>query len=142
MNYLDSINTPDDIKNLNIDELNILCGQLREYILKSVSKTGGHLASNLGIVELTVALHKFFNTPYDKIIWDVGHQTYVHKILTERKDQMETLRQFKGLSGFPKRSESIYDVFDTGHSSTSLSAAMGMARARDLKKENYEVVAV
>ncbi len=142
MKLLDNINTPEDIKHLNIDELNILCGELRQYILKSVSKTGGHLASNLGVVELTVALHKVFNTPQDKIIWDVGHQTYVHKILTGRKNEMFTLRQFKGLSGFPKRNESIYDTFDTGHSSTSLSAAMGMARARDLKNENYEIVAV
>lgn len=142
MKLLDNINTPNDIKRLNIDELNILCGELREYILKSVSKTGGHLASNLGVVELTVALHRVFNTPHDKIVWDVGHQTYIHKILTGRKNEMSSLRQFKGLSGFPKRNESIYDVFDTGHSSTSLSAAMGMARARDLKKEVYEIVAV
>lgn len=139
---LDNINMPEDIKHLNQDELNILCGELRQYIIDSVSKTGGHLASNLGVVELTVALHKVFNTPYDKIIWDVGHQTYVHKILTGRKNEMLTLRQFKGISGFPKRNESIYDVFDTGHSSTSLSAAMGMARARDLKNDNYEIVAV
>ena len=142
MNLLDNINTPEDFKQLNIDELNILSGELREYILNSVSKTGGHLASNLGVVELTVALHRVFNTPQDKILWDVGHQTYIHKILTGRKNEMSTLRQYKGLSGFPKRNESIYDVFDTGHSSTSLSAAIGMARARDLKKENYEVVAV
>jgi len=142
MKLLDNINTPEDIRHLNTDELNTLCGELREYILENVSKTGGHLASNLGVVELTVALHKVFNTPHDKIIWDVGHQTYAHKILTERKNQMSSLRQYKGISGFPKRNESIYDVFDTGHSSTSLSAAMGMARARDLKKENYEIVAV
>ena len=139
---LENINTPEDIKHLSLDELNILCGELRGYILESVSKTGGHLASNLGVVELTVALHSVFNTPQDKIIWDVGHQTYLHKILTGRKNEMFTLRQFKGLSGFPKRNESIYDVFDTGHSSTSLSAAMGMARARDLKNENYEIIAV
>lgn len=142
MKFLDNINTPDDIKHLNIDELNSLCGELREYILESVSETGGHLASNLGVVELTTALHKVFNTPRDKIIWDVGHQTYAHKILTGRKNQMSSLRQLNGISGFPKRNESIYDVFDTGHSSTSISAAMGMARARDLKKEDYEIVAV
>lgn len=141
MKYLDNI-TIDDIKKMNIDELNILCSELRDFILESVSKTGGHLASNLGVVELTVALHRVFNTPNDKIIWDVGHQTYIHKILTGRKDEMSTLRQFKGLSGFPKRKESIYDVFDAGHSSTSLSAAMGMAMARDLKNENYEIIAV
>jgi len=142
MKLLDNINAPQDIKRLNSDELNILCGELREYVLASVSKTGGHLASNLGVVELTVALHRVFDTPHDKIVWDVGHQTYVHKILTGRKNEMSTLRQFKGLSGFPKRSESIYDVFDTGHSSTSLSAAMGMARARDLHNEDYEIIAV
>lgn len=142
MSYIEKINTPEDLRKLNINELKILSVELRNFILESVSKTGGHLASNLGVVELTVALHYAFNTPEDKIIWDVGHQTYVHKILTGRKEKMSTLRQLNGLSGFPKRSESEYDVFDTGHSSTSLSAAMGMARARDLKKENYEIVAV
>lgn len=142
MNYLEKINSPKDLKKLSIDELKILSNELREYILESVSKTGGHLASNLGVVELTIALHYALNTPEDKIIWDVGHQSYVHKILTGRKNKMSTLRQLNGLSGFPKRNESEYDVFDTGHSSTSISAAIGMARARDLKKENYEVVAV
>ncbi len=142
MRYLDSINSPDDLRRLNINELKILSSELREYIIDSVAKTGGHLASNLGVVELTVALHYAFNTPDDKIIWDVGHQCYIHKILTGRKDQMSTLRQLNGLSGFPKRAESIYDVFDTGHSSTSISAAIGMARARDLKREHYEVAAV
>jgi 1-deoxy-D-xylulose-5-phosphate synthase len=142
MKLLDSINLPEDIKHLNVDELNSLCRELREYILENVSKTGGHLASNLGVVELTVALHRVFNTPYDKIIWDVGHQTYTHKILTGRKNKMSSLRQLNGISGFPKRNESVFDVFDTGHSSTSVSAAMGMARARDLNKEDYEIVAV
>jgi len=142
MKYLDKINSPDDIKKINIDELNLLCSEIREFLIDSVSKTGGHIASNLGVVELTVALHYGLNCPVDKIIWDVGHQSYVHKILTGRKNQMSTLRQLNGLSGFPKRAESIYDVFDTGHSSTSISAAIGMARARDLKNENYEVVAV
>jgi 1-deoxy-D-xylulose-5-phosphate synthase len=142
MNYLDKVNSPNDLKQLNINELKILSNELRNYLINSVSKTGGHLASNLGVVELTIALHYALNTPDDKIIWDVGHQSYVHKILTGRKEQMPTLRQLNGLSGFPKRSESIYDVFDTGHSSTSISAAIGMARARDLKKENYEIVAV
>lgn len=140
--YLDKINLPEDIKKLNQDELELLCSELRELLIDSVSKTGGHIASNLGVVELTVALHYIFNCPNDKIIWDVGHQAYVHKILTGRKSQMSTLRQLNGLSGFPKREESEYDVFDTGHSSTSISAAIGMARARDLKKEKYEVVAV
>jgi 1-deoxy-D-xylulose-5-phosphate synthase len=142
MKLLDSINSPEDIKHLNMDELNSLCRELREYILENVSKTGGHLASNLGVVELTVALHRVFNTPHDKIIWDVGHQTYAHKILTGRKNKMSSLRQLNGISGFPKRNESIFDVFDTGHSSTSVSAAMGMARARDLNNEDYEIVAV
>ena len=104
--------------------------------------TGGHLASNLGVVELTLALHKVFNTPIDKIIWDVGHQSYVHKIITGRREQFETLRQMGGISGFPKCSESEYDSFDTGHSSTSVSAALGYARARDILKEDYLVVAV
>lgn len=142
MKYLDKINSPYDIKKLSIDELKILCSEIREYLLNTVSKTGGHIASNLGVVELTVALHYVLNCPYDKIIWDVGHQTYVHKILTGRKERMSTLRQLNGMSGFPKREESIYDVFDTGHSSTSISAAIGMARARDLKNEKYEVVAL
>lgn len=142
MNYLEKINTPTDLRKLNINELKILSVELRNFVLDSVSKTGGHLASNLGVVELTIALHYALNTPEDKIIWDVGHQTYIHKILTGRKEKMSTLRQLNGLSGFPKRCESEYDVFDTGHSSTSLSAAIGMARARDLKKEKYEIVAV
>ena len=142
MKYLDKISSPLDLRQLKTSELDILAGELREYIIQSVSKTGGHLASNLGVVELTVAMHYAFNTPEDKIIWDVGHQSYIHKILTGRKNEMSTLRQLNGLSGFPKRGESIYDCFDTGHSSTSVSAAMGMARARDLKNENYEIVAV
>jgi 1-deoxy-D-xylulose-5-phosphate synthase len=142
MIYLEKINSPQDLRKLNINEIKLLSSELREYILESVSKTGGHLASNLGVVELTIALHYALNTPDDKIVWDVGHQSYIHKILTGRKNQMSTIRQHNGLSGFPKRAESIYDAFDTGHSSTSISAAIGIARARDLKKENYEVVAV
>lgn len=142
MKYLDNINSPSDLRQLNINELKTLSSELREYVIDSVSKTGGHLASNLGVVELTIALHYAMDTPKDKIVWDVGHQSYIHKILTGRKNQMSTLRQLNGLSGFPKRCESVYDVFDTGHSSTSISAAIGMARARDLKKENYEIVAV
>ncbi|MBP1927230.1 1-deoxy-D-xylulose-5-phosphate synthase [Sedimentibacter acidaminivorans] len=140
--YLDNINSPEDIKKLSNDKLNALCLELRDFLVDNVSKTGGHIASNLGVVELTVALHYAFNCPMDKIVWDVGHQSYVHKIFTGRKNEMSTLRQYKGLSGFPKRDESIYDVFDTGHSSTSISAAIGIARARDLKSEKYEVVAV
>lgn len=142
MKYLDKINSPADLKTLKTSELPLVANELREFVINSVSKTGGHLASNLGVVELTVAMHYAFNTPQDKIIWDVGHQSYVHKILTGRREDMLTLRQLNGLSGFPKRAESIYDCFDTGHSSTSVSAAMGIARARDLKNEDYEVVAV
>ncbi|MEL7649703.1 MAG: 1-deoxy-D-xylulose-5-phosphate synthase [Sedimentibacter sp.] len=142
MKYLDKINSPDDLKTLKTSELPLVANELREFVINSVSKTGGHLASNLGVVELTVAMHYAFNTPQDKIVWDVGHQSYVHKILTGRREDMLTLRQLNGLSGFPKRAESSYDCFDTGHSSTSVSAAMGIARARDLKNEDYEVVAV
>ncbi len=139
---LNYIETPRDIKDLKYPELFKLAEEIRHFILKNVSKTGGHLASNLGIVEVTLALHYVFESPTDKIIWDVGHQSYVHKILTGRKDDFATLRTWGGLSGFPKRSESIHDVFETGHSSTSISAALGMARGRDLKGDNYEVVAV
>lgn len=114
----------------------------RSYLLEVVSRTGGHLAPNLGVVELSIALHYVFNSPQDKIIWDVGHQSYVHKILTGRREELKTLRQFKGLSGFPKRSESVHDCFETGHSSTSISAALGFALARDLKQEKNSVIAV
>ena len=131
-----------DIKKLNIDELNSLCGDIRSFLINSVSKTGGHLASNLGVVELTVAIYKVFDLPTDKLIFDVGHQSYVHKILSGRADAMNTLRQFGGISGFPKRAESEYDTFDTGHSSTSVSAALGIARARDLSGDKYNVIAL
>ena len=141
-NLLETIKSPDDIKKLNTQQMQQLAREIREFLISSVSKTGGHLASNLGVVELTLALHKVFNTPEDKIIWDVGHQSYVHKIITGRKDEFSTLRKAGGIAGFPKTAESIYDTFNTGHSSTSISAALGMARARDLKKENYSVVAV
>ncbi len=140
--FLDKVNSPEDLKQFNIDELNALCREIREFLIDSVSKTGGHLASNLGIVELTVALHTVFDAPRDKIIFDVGHQSYVHKILTGRRNGFRTLRQFGGMSGFPKRSESEYDVFNTGHSSTSISAALGLARGRDLSGDNYNVIAV
>ncbi len=142
MNILELINSPEDLKSLGIDELKQLCDEIREFLVDSVSQTGGHLASNLGVVELTVAFHKVFNTPKDKLVFDVGHQSYVHKILTGRKDKFNTLRQFGGLSGFPKTSESEYDHFNTGHSSTSISAALGMARARDIKGEDYTVAAL
>ncbi len=140
--FLEGINSPEDLKKLNIKELNELCGEIRAFLVDSVSKTGGHLASNLGIVELTVAMHAVFDIPRDKIIFDVGHQSYVHKILTGRRDRFDTLRQFGGMSGFPKRSESSADAFNTGHSSTSISAALGIARGRDLAGDNYNVIAV
>lgn len=139
---LDNVNTPEDLKKININEKQQLASEIREMIINIVSKNGGHLASNLGVVELTIALHSVFNMPKDKIVWDVGHQTYVHKILTGRKDKMHTLRKMNGIAGFPKTSESEYDNFDTGHSSTSISVALGMAKARDLNKEDYNVIAV
>ena len=139
---LDTVNYPQDLKKLNKAEKIKLAEEIRELIIQTVSNTGGHLASNLGVVELTIALHSIFDAPKDKIVWDVGHQTYVHKILTGRKDKINTLRKYKGLAGFPKVSESEYDTFNTGHSSTSISAALGMARARDIRKEKYHVIAV
>ena len=141
-NILDKVNNPEDLKKLNIKEKEQLAKEIREKVINTVSVTGGHLASNLGVTELTIALHSVFNTPKDKIVWDVGHQTYVHKILTGRKDKMHTLRQLGGISGFPKIKESEYDSFDTGHSSTSISVALGMARARDIKKEDNNVIAI
>ena len=125
---LPNIASPADVRTLSREQLGQLAEELRAFILNSVAQTGGHLSSNLGTVELTVALHHVFNTPDDKIVWDVGHQSYGHKILTGRRDQMATLRQHGGLSGFPKRSESIHDAFGTAHSSTSISAALGMAK--------------
>lgn len=142
MGYLDSINSPDDIKQLNNEQLKSLAVEIRSFLINKVSKTGGHLASNLGVVELTLAIHKEFNTNTDKVVWDVGHQSYVHKILTGRKEDFDNLRKFGGLAGFPKTCESRHDCFNTGHSSTSISAALGITRARDLKKENYSVIAV
>lgn len=139
---LDKINGPDDLKKLKKEELIILAGELREVVLETVAKTGGHLASNLGCVELSIALHYCFNSPQDRIIWDVGHQAYIHKIITGRRDQFHTQRQYGGISGFPKRDESPHDAFGTGHSSTSISAALGMAVARDLKENKNKVIAV
>ena len=139
---LNQVDNPEDLRKLNISEKHELANELRELVIDTVSKTGGHLASNLGVVELTIALHSVFNTPKDKIVWDVGHQTYIHKILTGRKNKISTLRSLNGLSGFPKAVESEYDSFDTGHSSTSISAALGMARARDIKGEKNSVIAV
>ena len=139
---LDKVNSPEDLKQLSPGELKQLAKEIREKIIETVSQTGGHLASSLGATELTIALHRVFDTPKDKIIWDVGHQCYAHKLITGRKDRFCTLRQYQGLSGFPKREESEYDAFDTGHSSTSISAALGMALARDYQDEKYHVVAV
>lgn len=139
---LDRINSPSDLKKLNRQEIDVLASEIRSFLINSVADTGGHLASNLGAVELTLALHTVFDCPKDKFIWDVGHQAYVHKIITGRKDKFDTLRKFGGLSGFPKGAESDCDAFDTGHSSTSVSAALGLCHARDLKHENYDVIAV
>ena len=139
---LEKINEINDIKHIPSSEYDDLAKEIRAFIVESVSRTGGHLASNLGSVELTMALHLAFNLPKDKIIWDVGHQSYTHKILTGRKDQFDTMRQYGGISGFPKRAESPCDVFDTGHSSTSISAGLGMVYARDLAGDNYSVVSV
>jgi len=141
-NILDKINAPGDVKGLNRDELGELCYELRELLVSRVSENGGHLASNLGAVELTVALHRVFDSPKDKIIWDVGHQSYVHKLLTGRRKQFPSLRQYQGLSGFPDRDESPHDAFTTGHGGTSISAALGMALTRDLAGGNHHVVAV
>jgi 1-deoxy-D-xylulose-5-phosphate synthase len=139
---LDQIESPSDVKKLDPEELEGLCRELREEILSTVSKNGGHLASNLGVVELTVALYYVFDFPRDKVIWDVGHQSYSHKILTGRKDRFHTLRQHEGISGFPKRDESPYDAFDSGHSGTSISSALGMAEARRLKGEEGKMIAL
>ncbi len=139
---LENINSPSDIKNFTMEELNLLSEELRQTIVETVSKNGGHLASNLGVVELTVALHTMFDAPADKIIWDVGHQSYAHKILTGRYKQIDTIRTEGGLSGFPKRSESIYDTFDTGHSSTSISAGFGIACASDITNDDHYTIAV
>ena len=139
---LEKVNSLEDLKKLNIEDKKILAKDLRKYILEIVSKNGGHLASNLGVVELTIAIDSVFNLPEDKVVWDVGHQTYVHKILTGRKEEMKTLRTLNGIAGFPKTNESETDCFNTGHSSTSISAALGMARARDIENKNNSVIAV
>ena len=142
MNLLDKISSPKDLKKLNRNELTKLCDEIRIFIIESVSKTGGHLSSNLGVIELTVALHYVFDCPQDKFIWDVGHQTYPHKILTGRKNKMSSLRAMSGISGFPKIAESGYDIFGTGHSSTSISAALGMAEALKKKNLNHKAIAI
>ena len=140
--YLDDINFPSDIKKISQSELKVLSDEVREEMIDAVSETGGHLGAGLGVVELTVALHYVFNTPNDKLIWDVGHQSYPHKILTGRKDRIRTLRKSNGLSGFTKRSESEYDPFGTGHSSTSISSALGVAIANKLSNKSDNVIAV
>ncbi|MBT9172770.1 MAG: 1-deoxy-D-xylulose-5-phosphate synthase [Syntrophomonadaceae bacterium] len=142
MQLLSMVNEPRDLKKMSVAELGQLAGELRSFLLETVAQNGGHLASNLGVVELTIALHTVFNSPEDKIIWDVGHQSYVHKLLTGRRETFDTLRRFRGLSGFPKRRESVHDVYETGHSSTSVSAALGMAKARDLHGRKHRVIAV
>ncbi len=139
---LDRVNSPADIRNLTMPELKALADDVRTFLIDVVSQTGGHLGAGLGSVELTVALHHVFSTPHDKLVWDVGHQAYPHKILTGRKDRLHTIRQYKGLSGFLKRSESDYDTFGAGHASTAISAALGMVAARDFNNENYKVVAI
>src|SRR6476619_2018174 len=132
---LQHIDSPDDLKKFSRDQLHQICDELRQYIIDVVSVHGGHFAASLGVVELTVALHYVYNTPYDQLVWDVGHQAYGHKILTGRRDNFNTNRKYGGLSGFPKRSESVYDTFGVGHSSTSISAALGMAIASKQKGE-------
>lgn len=139
---LDRVKVPADIRKLSTSELRVLCADVREFLIETVSKTGGHLGAGLGSVELAVALHYVFNTPTDKLVWDVGHQAYPHKILTGRKDRLNTIRQYKGLSGFLKRTESEYDTFGAGHASTAISAALGMVAARELSGDDYRVVAV
>jgi len=142
MKFLKMVNSPEDLKKLKISHLKALAEEIRRYIIEVVSKNGGHLAPNLGVVELTLALHYVFDSPKDKIVWDVGHQCYTHKIITGRRDQFPTLRKYNGIAGFPKRSESPHDVLDTGHSSTSISAALGMVTALRMKEEKGRVIAV
>ena len=139
---LNTITNPRELKELNKNQLSALAKELREYIIEIVATKEGHLGASLGVVELTIAIHYIFNTPEDLLIWDVGHQAYVHKLLTGRKEQFKTNRQLNGISGFPKRSESVYDAFGVGHSSTSISAALGMAIASQLKGENKHHIAV
>ena len=141
-NLLQQIQSPRDLKSLEFNELQQVNDELREYIISTITEIGGHLASTLGVVELTTALHYVFDTPRDKIIWDVGHQAYAHKVLTGRYEQLKTIRQYKGLSGFLKISESEYDVFGAGHASTSISAALGIAVSRDHHQKNHKVVSV
>ncbi|MGH2575349.1 MAG: 1-deoxy-D-xylulose-5-phosphate synthase, partial [Ignavibacteria bacterium] len=140
--FLDTINSPADLKKLNLSDLRSLVGELRDYLIDTISKVGGHLGASLGVAELTVALHYVFDTPSDRLVWDVGHQAYIHKIITGRREQLITIKQKGGISGFLKRTESEYDVFGAGHASTSLSAALGIAVARDFQKKKFKVIAV
>jgi 1-deoxy-D-xylulose-5-phosphate synthase len=142
MSLLETINSPEDLRRLRVDELQFVADEIRQYILETMSRVGGHTGASLGAVELAVALHYAFDTPHDRLVWDVGHQAYAHKILTGRRDQLPTVKQYGGISGFLRRDESEYDAFGAGHASTSLSAALGMAIARDRKKENHHVVAL
>ena len=139
---LETINESSDLKKLSPSQLTQLAEEIRQFLIEKISTSGGHLASNLGVVELTMALHLSLDLPEDKLIWDVGHQSYTHKILTGRRDEFDRLRKYGGMSGFPKRAESDCDAFDTGHSSTSISAGLGFARARDILGEQYTVVSV
>ena len=139
---LDSIHSPEDIRALDQNQLPQLCKELRQFLLENVSKTGGHFSSNLGVVELTVAIHRVFDTAHDRLVFDVGHQAYVHKALTGRQALFSTLRQLDGLSGFPKPHESVHDAFIAGHASNSVSVALGMARARTLQHQDYQVMAL
>ena len=139
---LDRINGPEDVRKLTYGQLELLAKEIRRFLIEKTSRHGGHLASNLGVVELTIAMFRVFDFPRDKVVWDVGHQSYTHKILSGRKSGFDELRQYGGISGFPKRRESEYDAFDTGHSSTSISAGLGLAQARDLLGEDYKVISV
>ena len=139
---LDRINQPNDIKNIDPKDYKRLAKEIRRFLVKKISRTGGHLASNLGVVELTMAIHLCCDLPNDEIVWDVGHQSYTHKLLTGRREDFDTLRQFGGMSGFPKKTESECDAFDTGHSSTSISVALGLAKARELTGDERKIFAV
>ena len=140
MNLLSRINSPEDLKQLNEEQLTDLAEEIRQLIVSTISETGGHLASNLGVVELTIALHYIFDLPRDKMVWDVSHQTYTHKILTGRRNKIDTIRQYGGLAGYAKRDESDCDAFGAGHASTSISAALGLAVARDINGEDHKVI--
>jgi len=142
MSLLQNINSPTDLRRLQLEQLPTLADEIRQYILETMSRVGGHTGASLGAVELAVALHYAFDTPHDRLVWDVGHQAYAHKILTGRRDLLPTIKQYGGLSGFLRRDESEYDTFGAGHASTSISAALGMAMARDHKGEDYHVVAL